>query len=118
MLTFDFFVAVNKTIVTLAYQHIEPQMTELREQRREALENYEDELFEDLVLQSVLLEQKAIENFGPIVYPEVDLRTRDLIKAKVRYLMDPEQNTKFEAELNVLKDSLKAAASSHTPTSQ
>ena len=62
----------------------------MREERREALENYEDELFEELVLQAVLLEQKAIENFRDIVYPAVDLRTRDLIKAKVKYLLDPE----------------------------
>lgn len=64
-------------------------MAEMRVERREALECYEDELFEELVLQAVLLEQKVIENIKEIVYPEVDLRTRDLIKAKVKYLMDP-----------------------------
>ena len=92
-------------------------MSELKEQRREALENYEDELFESLVLETVLLEQKAVEKFKDIVYPEVDLRTRDLIKAKVKYLMDPEQNAKFEAELNILKDTLKNSQSDNNKPS-
>ena len=63
------------------------------------MESYEDELFDDLVLQTVLVEHRAIEILRDIVYPEVDLRPRDLIKAKVKYLMDPVQNAKFEAEL-------------------
>ena len=86
-------------------------MSDIRQERREALENYEDELFEDLVLKTVLLEQKVIEKFKDIVYPEVDLRTRDIIKAKVKYLMNAEQNSKFEAELNTLKDSLQSSDS-------
>ena len=56
-------------------------------------------MFDDLVHQTVLVEHKAIEVFRDIVYPEVDLRPRDLIKAKVKYLMDPVQNAKIEAEL-------------------
>ena len=90
-LTFEFFLAVNRVIVTCAYRQIEPQLTDLKLERREALENYEDDLFEDLVLKTVLLEQKAIDKFKDFVYPQVeDLRTRDLIKAKVKYLMDAE----------------------------
>ena len=69
---------------------IEEQMTEMRQERREALESYEDELFEELVLQAILLEQKVIESIKDILYPELDIRPRDLIKAKVKYLMDPE----------------------------
>ena len=74
------------------------------------MESYEDELFDDLVLQTVLVEHKAIEILRDIVYPEVDLRPRDLIKAKVKYLMDPIQNAKFEAELQALKVSLKSTS--------
>ena len=83
------------------------QVNEICEQRREALESYEDELHEELVLKTVLTEQRVIEKFRNIVYPVVDLRTRDLIKAKVKYLMDPVMNMKFEAELQGLKDTLK-----------
>ena len=81
----------------------------MRQERREALESYEDELFEELVLQAILLEQKVIESIKDILYPELDIRPRDLIKAKVKYLMDPEQNAKYEGELNTLRDSLTAA---------
>ena len=109
-LSFEYFLNVNKVIVECALKQVETLLNELKEQRREALESYEDELFDDLVLQTVLVEHKAIEILRDIVYPEVDLRPRDLIKAKVKYLMDPVQNAKFEAELQVLKVSLKSTS--------
>lgn len=103
-LTFEYFVRVNHVIVEHALEQISGQLKEMRDRRREAIENYEDDVFEELVLQTVLLEQRSIEIFQSIVYPAVDLRTRDLIKAKVKYLMNSDQNSKFEAELQQLKD--------------
>ena len=61
--------AINRVIVTCAYKQIEPQLGDLKAERREALENYEDDLYEDLVLKTVLLEQKAVEKFKDFVYP-------------------------------------------------
>ena len=89
-------------------------MKDFRDQRREAIESYEDELFEDLVLQTVYKEQTAVEVFRDIVYPEIDLGRRDLIKAKVKYLMDPVQNAKFESKLEALKDEIQASQHSST----
>ena len=99
VLTFDYFIAVHKLSVEFALKLISEQKDELRQQRREALENYEDELFEDLLLQDVLLEDKAVDEIRSILLAELGLRTRDLVKAKVKYLLDPASNSKFEQEL-------------------
>ena len=108
-LSFQYFLNVNKLVITYAIRQAAPVMADIKAKRREALENYEDDLFEDLVMQTVLVEQKTIEVFRSVLYSQLDLRPRDLIKAKVKYLMDPEYNAKFEAELGTLKDAINAA---------
>lgn len=47
-------------IVNHALTQVSEQLKDLRERRREAIESYEDDLFEELVLQTVMLEQKSI----------------------------------------------------------
>jgi len=81
----------------------------LEAQRREALENYEDEVFEDLVLKQVLFEHKTEEALRDVVFSELGLRTRDIVKAKVKYLMDADLNARFEREVAELRDQLGGA---------
>ena len=97
-LTFDYFMRVNKLIITFALRSIKIQIQDLREERREALENYEDELFQDLLLQQIHLEGKAMDAISIIVYADLNLRMRDIVKAKVKYLHDPALNSQFEQE--------------------
>ena len=68
-LSFEYFLNVNKVIVECALKQVESLLNELKELRREALESYEDELFDDLVLQTVLVEHRATEIMRDIVYP-------------------------------------------------
>ena len=51
-------------------------MKDLRNRRIEAIESYEDELHDELVLQTVYLEQTVIEIFRDIVFPVLDLTKR------------------------------------------
>ena len=60
-IAFEYFLNVNKLILTFALLQIEGLVRELQSQRREALENYEDDLFDDLILEQLLVEQKALE---------------------------------------------------------
>lgn len=96
VLSFDYFLAVHKLVVEFAMKLIMEMTHELKGKRREALENYEDDLFEDLLLQEVLLEDKAVYVIRNFLFPVLDLRTRDLVKAKVKYLLDPALNSQFE----------------------
>ena len=82
------------------------------------MENYEDELFEDLLLQEVLLEQKAMDLIRDVVYQKLDLRTRDIVKAKVKYMHDAELNSRFESELRQLKSKLKIEGREATELSE
>lgn len=54
-------------MLTFALKQIKPYLQELKDERREALENYDDELFDNLVLQTVMLEQKSVGVFKDIV---------------------------------------------------
>ena len=65
-------------------------------------------MFEDLMLQTVLLESKAMDLLREKVYQELGLRIRDIVKAKVKYMHDPSLNTQFDSELRQLKSQLQA----------
>ena len=75
-LTFDYFVSVHEVAVRHAFIHLEQMMKDLRNRRIEAIESYEDELHDELVLQTVYLEQTVIEIFRDIVFPVLDLTKR------------------------------------------
>ena len=49
-MTFEYFLTVNKLILTFTLKQIKNVTDELKQERREALENYDDELYDDLVL--------------------------------------------------------------------
>lgn len=73
------------------------------------MENYDDELYDDVVLQTILAEVKTMDVFKDIVNALLELRPRELIKAKVKYLLDPEYQAKFEQELSKVRESLLAS---------